>query len=165
LILGIGTPLVGRLALIDALSGRVREIAVATDPACPLHGERATIVDVTEIDTSDALARPPRGVPSLAASELDAFLAAHPRAFVLDVREPHERALGPAPQAVPIAASELEARLHELDTATEYVVACRVDAKSRWAAERMYDAGFRRLHHLEGGLLAYAATRPDFEFF
>jgi adenylyltransferase/sulfurtransferase len=130
-----------------------------------LHGEHPTIVDVAESEASDSLARPPRGVPSLVASELDAFLAAHPRAFVLDVREPHERALGPAPQAVAIAASELEARLHELDTATDYVVACRVDAKSRWAAERLYDAGFRRLHHLEGGLLAYAATRPDFEFF
>ncbi len=164
-ILGIGTPLVGRLALIDALAGRAREVAFASDPACPLHGEHPTIIDVVDSDASDSIARPPRGVPSLVAAELDAFLAEHPRAFVLDVREPHERALGPAPQAVPIAASELEARMHELDTATEYVVACRVDAKSRWAAERLYDAGFRRLHHLEGGLLAYAATRPDFEFF
>ncbi|MBD5605477.1 MAG: molybdopterin-synthase adenylyltransferase MoeB, partial [Candidatus Eremiobacteraeota bacterium] len=39
MILGIGTPLVGRLALIDALAGRVREVALATDPACPLHGD------------------------------------------------------------------------------------------------------------------------------
>jgi molybdopterin/thiamine biosynthesis adenylyltransferase/rhodanese-related sulfurtransferase len=165
LVLNIGEPLVGRLALIDALSGRAREVAFASDPACPLHGEHPTITDVVQSDASDSIVRAPRGVPSLVATDLDAFLAARPRAFVLDVRERHERALGPAPQAVPIAASELESRMHELDTATEYVVACRVDAKSRWAAERLYEAGFRRLHHLEGGLLASAATRPDFEFF
>jgi rhodanese-related sulfurtransferase len=45
------------------------------------------------------------------------------------------------------------------------VIACRVGTKSRWAAERLHSAGFRRLHHLDGGLLAYAALHPDFEFF
>jgi predicted sulfurtransferase len=27
------------------------------------------------------------------------------------------------------------------------------------------DAGFRRVKHLQGGLLAYAAQHPDFQFF
>jgi rhodanese-related sulfurtransferase len=83
----------------------------------------------------------------------------------LDVREPHERALGPAPQALVLAASELESRLGELDRTIDYVVACRIGVKSLWAVRRLAEAGFRRLHHLEGGLLAYAATHPDFEFF
>ena len=39
LILGIGTPLVGRLVLIDALDARVREVRIARDPACPLCGD------------------------------------------------------------------------------------------------------------------------------
>ncbi|HEX3549281.1 MAG TPA: rhodanese-like domain-containing protein [Candidatus Elarobacter sp.] len=81
------------------------------------------------------------------------------------MREPHETALGPAPRATHIPATELEARLHELDTANEYVIACRVGAKSAWAAQRLHDAGFRRLRHLHGGLLAYAAANTEFEFF
>jgi adenylyltransferase/sulfurtransferase len=163
LVLGIGTPLVGRLALIDALGGRVRDVAIASDPACPLHGDHPTIVDAVE--EPDAPLGPPRGAAALAAGDLDAFLAANPAARVLDVREPHERALGPAPQAVDVPASALDARLHELDASLEYVVACRIGAKSRWAVQRLRDAGFTRLRHLEGGLLAYAALRPDFEFF
>jgi adenylyltransferase/sulfurtransferase len=163
LILGIGTPLAGRLTLLDALSGSAREIAIPVDPACPLHGPHQTIFDVAE--SSEPVVPPPRGIASLAASELDAFLAAHPAALVLDVRDPHELALGPAPQSVHVPASALEARLHELDSAQTYVIACRVGAKSRWAAERLHSAGFRRLHHLDGGLLAYAALHPDFEFF
>ncbi len=164
LILGIGIPLAGRLLLVDALGARVREIAVAVDPDCPLHGERRTIFDVAPGTPEPAPARA-AGFLELSADELDEFLAAHPEAAVLDVREPHERALGAAPRAIEVPASALEARLSELDTARTYVVACRVGAKSRWAAERLYDAGFRRLGHLTGGLLRYAATRPDFEAF
>ncbi|MBD5634867.1 MAG: hypothetical protein IAI49_10345, partial [Candidatus Eremiobacteraeota bacterium] len=162
-VLGVGEPLVGRLALIDALAGRVRDVAVSVDPACPLHGSHATLLDVT--DDPDVPVAAPRGVAPLPAEALNAFLETHPAARVLDVREPHELALGPAPKSIHLPASRLDARLHELDTALEYVVACRVGAKSRWAAGRLYDAGFRRLHHLDGGLLAYAVTQPDFEFF
>jgi adenylyltransferase/sulfurtransferase len=162
LVLGIGRPLVGRLVLLDALDARVREVALAADPHCPLHGERPSIVDVSE-----ALPAPlaPLPVAELRPDELDAFLEAHPQARVLDVREPHEAALGPAPQSDLVPASVLEARLHELDSAREYVVACRVGVKSRWAAARLHDAGFRRLHHLAGGLLAYAVQRDDFDAF
>jgi adenylyltransferase/sulfurtransferase len=163
LVLGIGRPLTGRLALIDALSGTMREVALPSDPCCPLHGARPTIFDVAEEPAVAPAAAP--GARSIAATELDAFLARLPGARVLDVREPHERALGPAPQAVVLAASELESRLGELDRETDYVVACRVGVKSLWAVRRLREAGFRRLHHLEGGLLAYAATHPDFEFF
>jgi rhodanese-related sulfurtransferase len=62
-------------------------------------------------------------------------------------------------------ASELEARMHELDSAKRYVVACRVGAKSLWAVGRLRDAGFGRLVHLRGGLLAYAARNAEFDFF
>src|SRR5471032_2596782 len=54
LVLGIGTPLVGRLMLVDALDARVREIRLARDPACPLCGDTPTIRDVS----TDAFAAP-----------------------------------------------------------------------------------------------------------
>jgi adenylyltransferase/sulfurtransferase len=165
LVLGIGTSLAGRLLLVDALDARVREIALDSDPACPLHGDRPTIVDVLPEAPVLRPATPHAGVPVLGPLDLDAFLESHPAALVLDVREPHEAALGPAPRSVHVPAGTLEARMHELDTAREYVVACRVGVKSRWAAARLYDAGFRRLRHLEGGLLAYAAAQPEFEAF
>jgi len=165
LLLGIGSTLSGRLLLLDALAARVREIALEVDPACPLHGDRPTIFDVAADPEPPPPSPAPAGVPPLAAAGLDAFLAAHPAALVLDVREPHEAALGAAPQSVHVPASVLEARMHELDSAREYVVACRIGAKSRWAAGRLHDAGFRRLRHLEGGLLAYAAAQPEFEAF
>ncbi|HEY0798319.1 MAG TPA: rhodanese-like domain-containing protein, partial [Candidatus Baltobacteraceae bacterium] len=57
----------------------------------------------------------------------------------------------------------LEARMHELDTARTYIVACRVGHNSRWAAQRLREAGFGRVFHLRDGLLAYAVHNRDFE--
>ncbi len=162
LVLGIGRPLIGRLLLVDALDARVREIVLQRDAACALCGDRPSIVDVAET------VRPPErpsAVPELAAAALDALLAAIAGARILDVREPHEIVLGMPARAVHVPASQLEARMHELDSAQTYVVACRIGAKSRWAAQRLWDAGFRRLYHLDGGLLSYAAQAAAFDAF
>jgi adenylyltransferase/sulfurtransferase len=161
LILGIGEPLIGRLLLVDALDARVRDVRIARDPSCALCGERPSIRDVVaQPSQRDVL---PRGVLDLDLDGLDAALA--DGAVILDVREPHERALGEVPGAVPIPATVLEARLHELDTARTYVVACRVGAKSRWAARRLKEAGFGRVYHLRDGLLALAARDAAFDAF
>ena len=159
LILGIGTTLAGRLLLVDALDARVREVRIVRDPACPLCGDAPTIRTLDPSAPSPA----PSTIPEIDAAELDAMLASGAR--VLDVRDPHERVLGEIPNSVAIPAGELERRLHELDTAQTYVVACRIGQKSRWAAERMREAGFGRLYHLRDGLLAYAALDVDFGFF
>jgi adenylyltransferase/sulfurtransferase len=162
LVLGIGTPLAGRLMLIDALGARTREFAIPRDDACVLCGPNATLHD--PLAPSEP-APAPANFPEVAANELDAFLERDPQAQILDVRERHEAVLGLLPRTIHIPASELEARLHELDSARTYLVACRVGARSRWAAARLADAGFRRVAHLRDGLLAYAAAEASFDFF
>jgi molybdopterin/thiamine biosynthesis adenylyltransferase/rhodanese-related sulfurtransferase len=159
-LLGIGDPLIGRLMLVDSLDARVREVRFDRDPNCALCGTDATI---TETIAATYL-EPPRetDVPEVEAAELDAILR---DATLLDVREPHEAILGSVDGALQIPASQLEARMSELDSAASYVVACRVGAKSLWAVGRLRDAGFTRLAHLRGGLLSYAARHAEFEFF
>ena len=159
LILGIGTSLAGRLLLVDALDARVREVRVERDPACPLCGDAPTI---RELD-STAVAPVASTIPELDAADLDALVARGAR--VLDVRDTHERVLGMIAGSIAIPAGELERRLHELDSAQTYILACRVGVKSRWAAERLREAGFGKLFHLRDGLLAYAARDEAFGFF
>lgn len=158
LILDIGKPLIGRLLLIDALGAQVREIEIERDPSCALCGASPTIHDAALHVEEEERADVDETVPS----DLDRALE---DAVLLDVREPHEAVLGLVDGALHIPASELPARLHELDSARRYVVACRVGQKSLWAARLLRDAGFRRITHLHGGLLAYAAQHPEFEFF
>ena len=159
-LLGAGKLLRGRLMLIETLNARVREIQFARDPACALCGDAPTIADVRAIEYDDDDAR--EGIDEIEPAALDAALRS---ARLLDVRERHEIVLGTLDGSVNIPASQLEARMHELDSAQRYVVACRVGVKSRWAAQRLQEAGFARLAHLHGGLLAYAAQHPDFEFY
>ena len=45
LILGIGTPLAGRVLVFDALDMKFREFKIARDPACPVCGENPTITE------------------------------------------------------------------------------------------------------------------------
>jgi molybdopterin/thiamine biosynthesis adenylyltransferase/rhodanese-related sulfurtransferase len=162
LILGIGEPLIGTLALIDALETRVRHVRIAKDPGCPLCGEAPTITELRADDEDDEI---PRDRDELEPALLDALLAERPDVRVLDVRAPHEAVLGTLPNAVSIPADALEARLHELDSAVTYVVACRAGQVSLWAARRLRDAGFRRVHHLRGGFLRYAAYNEFLDVF
>jgi adenylyltransferase/sulfurtransferase len=158
LLLSIGQPLIGRLLLIDALGAQMREIEIDRDPLCALCGEHPTIHDaVAQTEEQD-----PVDVDEIAPADLNTVLS---NAVLLDVREPHEAILGLVDGALHVPASQLPARLHELDSAQRYVVACRVGQKSLWAARLLRDAGFRRIVHLQGGLLAYAAQHPDFQFF
>jgi rhodanese-related sulfurtransferase len=159
-LLRIGEPLIGRLMLIETLGARVREVRFERDPDCALCGERPSIQRADLIEDDDPAA--PQDLEEIEPGALEDALTT---ARLLDVREPHEAILGSLDGAIVIPASQLEARMHELDSSQRYVVACRVGAKSLWAVRRLRDAGFRRLLHLRGGLLAYAAQHPDFEFF
>jgi len=159
IVVGIGETLAGRLLLIETLVARVREIRFTRDADCAICGDRPTIASVSAMtynDDGDGV------IEEIEPAHLDSELA---RARLLDVREPHEVILGTVEGAITMPASLLEARMHELDSAQRYVVACRVGAKSRWAVRRLHEAGFSRLAHLRGGLLAYAAQHPDFEFY
>ncbi len=157
LLLDIGEPLIGRLLLVDALGAHVREIAFEREGSCELCSDDPIITEVRE----PAEEEPVSDLHEVAVDDLDEALQ---RATLLDVREPHEAALGVLAGALHIPASELAGRLHELDSAKRYIVACRVGMKSLWAARLLRDAGFR-VEHLRGGLLAYAAKDEDFAFF
>ena len=158
LLLGIGEPLYNRLMLIDALQARTREVRYEPDPACQLCGSDQRLFDVSPLVQADE----DSGLQEISARELDTALAG---ATLLDVREPHEMILGTVAGAVHLPASQLEARLHELDSARTYIVACRVGVKSRWVAQRLADAGFERVIHLRDGLLGYAVLHDDFAIF
>lgn len=82
---------------------------------------------------------------------------------VLDVRTPKEFAEGHVPGAINISHDELEARLPELeaDRDRDVVVYCRSGKRTGLALDVLEKAGFKRLYHLEGDYLGWAAaSRP-----
>jgi sulfur-carrier protein adenylyltransferase/sulfurtransferase len=152
-LLGLDHEAATDLVTFDILGNRISKIFLPADPECKLCGDHASISELSvlydEDGDDDWLGL------TVTAEKLDELLAEGQNVVLLDVRENGERDSTPSSPALHIPASELEQRLFELDTAKEYVVACRVGIVSRWAASRMRDAGFKRLRHLDGGMLAY----------
>jgi len=136
LITGIGRPLLGRIAMIDALAGTVRE--------APLRASRATAS--APLSPVDAVA------------EVD-----HPAdgAVVIDVREAEEVARGMLPGArhLPLAAllESVDSTAAEL-AGSEVVVVCQVGARARRAAQALRGRGVNAVV-LRGGMDGYERRR------
>jgi adenylyltransferase/sulfurtransferase len=162
LILGIGKPLIGRLALFDALAFSWREIELRKDPACVVCGEAPTIRAPIDYEAfcgvrGEEAAVDASGVPTVSPEEVNRRRRAGEPITILDVREPHEAAIVAIPGATLVPLSELPARLHELDSTQSYTLSCHKGTRSVQAYQLLHQAGFRRLRVLEGGVDAWAA--------
>jgi adenylyltransferase/sulfurtransferase len=164
LLLGIGDSLVGRLLLFDALGLRFRELRLRKDPDCPVCGERPTIrglIDYEEfcgLPQAREAERAESEVPTITARELKARLDRGDDLDIVDVRDPHEWAIG---NLEPLGArlmplGELPERMHELDSAREIVLHCRTGGRSARALQALRRAGFGKLLNLKGGILAWS---------
>ena len=160
LVLGRGTPLIGRLLLVDALAMQFRELKLRKNPGCPVCGPRATIHQLIDYDEFCGIRGEENrvqatGVPEMQVEELKRRLDAGDDLYVLDVREPHEyRICNLGAPLIPLG--DLPQRVHELDRSREIVVHCRSGARSARAAEFLQQAGFLKVHNLAGGILAWA---------
>src|ERR1700751_2537405 len=159
LILGKGDPLIGRLLLVDALSMKFRELKLRKNPDCPACGTHRTItklIDYNEFCGIRGEEKPVEtGIPEMQVEELKRRLDAGDDLFVLDVREPHEYQIcnigGPL-----IPLGDLPKRVSELDSSREIVAHCRSGVRSGKAVAFLQQAGFKKVHNLAGGILAWA---------
>lgn len=104
-------------------------------------------------------AAPETQVGRMAAAEARAFLAAHPEALVLDVRNPDEwdDQYGHIEGARQIPLPELSGRVAEVEGWRDkpIVLVCRSGRRSQTAAELLASLGYRQLFNLEGGMIAW----------
>jgi sulfur-carrier protein adenylyltransferase/sulfurtransferase len=159
LILGKGDPLIGRLLLIDALGMKFRELKLRKNPDCPACGTHRTItklIDYNEFCGIRGEEKPVEaGVPEIQVEELKRRLDAGDDLFVLDVREPHEYQIcNIGGHLIPLG--DLPKRVHELDSSREIVAHCRSGVRSGKAVAFLQQAGFKKVHNLAGGILAWA---------
>jgi adenylyltransferase/sulfurtransferase len=162
LILGQGSPLVGRLILYDALQMSFREFKVRRNPRCPICGDQPTItglIDYEQFCGVRGQAAAPAGSTAMAeitVEELKARMDRGEEVFLLDVRNPPEFDLCRIPGSVLIPLPTLPQRLNELDRSREIVVHCKSGVRSQKAIEFLRANGFTRLVNVQGGILAWA---------
>lgn len=152
---GIGTPLVGRLLLYDALRMKFREIALARDPDCPVCGDAPTITTLVAYDQAcDTTIRNTDMKDEMTVHELKQWRdSAHPHVLI-DVREPFEHASANIDGAILIPMGEILSRLAEVPTDHPVVVQCQSGGRSARVTAALRAKGYDAVN-LAGGIQAW----------
>ena len=164
ILLGIGSPLTGKLLLYNALDMSFDFVTLKKNPKCRVCGPNADIKEL--IDYEEFCGVPGRGHDEgsagagwdIDATELADLLARPNAPILLDVREPHELEISKLNNALNIPLGSLAAHLSELDSAREMVVFCKGGTRSTRALELLVSAGFKKVKNLRGGINAWARS-------
>lgn len=129
LITGVGRPLLGQVAVVDALQGGVRLLSLGASAP-----HRASVIT---------------------AAQLSAALAEGASITLVDVRDPEEGEALPGAIRLPMEAIEDGASPSSADA--EYVVVyCASGVRSQWAADLLVTRGLVGTRSLAGGIAAWA---------
>jgi len=80
-------------------------------------------------------------------------------AVILDVREPHEWALGTLPGSTLMSMREIPGRIQEIDQDTAVLCVCRSGSRSAQVAAFLAHNGYENVANMTGGLKALGMQR------
>ncbi|MHC6221647.1 molybdopterin-synthase adenylyltransferase MoeB [Arthrobacter sp. MMS24-S77] len=157
LITGVGRSMLGRVALFDALGGSWREIKVSKDP------EAEPITELTDYEAFCGITPAPPGdlIRTVTATELYGMLAARAAGEsdfeLVDVREIGEHEIVSIDGSVLIPQGRILAgeAWTELPQDKEIVFHCKAGTRSATVLAAAQRAGYTRVSHLDGGILAW----------
>lgn len=157
LIIGIGEHLSGKLLIIDSLNLQSRIVEVNKNAECPLCGTNPSITKVEDFDYEDfcGLKVQEEEIPieGFTAEEFAKRIADGDPITIVDVREPHERAILRFPNAIVIPIGQLARRKNELDPEKDTIFICKQGMRSILAINTLREAGYTGpMYNLKGGL-------------
>ena len=162
LILGKGSPLIGRLLLVDALGMKFRELKLRKNPECPVCGENPTVKELIDYQQFCGIMPESKedkavknGIPQLTVKELKRRRDAGESVYLLDVREPYEYQIAQIGGTL-IPQNDVPNRLSEIPKDREIIVQCRSGARSQKIAEFLKQNGYPQVVNLAGGILAWS---------
>ncbi|TPW72814.1 ThiF family adenylyltransferase [Schumannella sp. 10F1B-5-1] len=148
---GPGEPLLGRVAIVDALTARLSEVRFVRAP------EREPVTALVDYELLCGL---PSASEEVTAAALREELDGPEAPALLDVREPWEVDLVALPGAIALPLARLD-ELAESDESgigpdDRLVIYCHHGVRSAAALTRLRERGFTRVRHLRGGIDAWA---------
>jgi adenylyltransferase/sulfurtransferase len=148
LLTGVGDPLLGRIAVLDAWGARWAEVPVTTRAAEPSRPHPAGV---------SVPAAVPASLRALAPAELAELLAAG-AVTLLDVREPGELSIATIPGAVAVPLGQLLAGTGRdvIPKDLPVVVYCHLGVRSLQAGLALLADGWPDVAHLAGGIDAWS---------
>ncbi|WP_420604176.1 molybdopterin-synthase adenylyltransferase MoeB [Flagellimonas sp.] len=161
LILGNGSPLIGRLLLYNALDMRFTEIKLKANPDCPVCGNHRTIKELIDYEVFCGISKGGESKhenvkDEISVAEFSRLLKLDDDFFLLDVREPFEYDICNIPKAVLVPAGRVKNNLSKIPTNKKIVVVCHHGGRSRKIVDYLTNEGFQNVFNLEGGMDRYA---------
>lgn len=159
LIVGDAEPLIGRLLLVEAWSTHFTELSISKNPDCPVCGQQPSITELIDyqefcgVGGHDDQETP---IASITATDLKTRLDAGEPVQLVDIREPHERALSPFPAAHAVPYGQLVRRIDEFDPSVDLIFLCTIGQRSVFAIRALERAGYQgALLNLKGGVAGW----------
>lgn len=157
LITGIGTTLLGRVLIFNALDMTWRELKVRRDPAAE------PIKELADYEAFCGLAAPTEdddsGMPSVSVTELEDLLqqrAQGTRDFdLIDVREPGEYEIVRIEGATLTPQNRILSGETTLDPERETYVHCKVGGRSAKVVQYLREQGARKVYNVDGGIIQW----------
>ncbi len=162
LIIGKGTPLIGRLLFIDILNMEPRILKLRKDPECPVCGENPTVTELIDYQEFCGIGRGEEtkeekpAVEEITVEEFSLIKENKADIVLIDVREPHEYEICSMEGSRLIPLGELKDRTDELDPRDNIVVHCHHGGRSMKAATFLVEQGFSKVKNLKGGIDEWA---------
>lgn len=156
LIIGIGEHLDGRLLIIDSLNLHSKILNVHKNEKCPVCGKNPSILKIQDFDYEDfcGLKQEEDEIPveGMEPDELAHRIEQGEPLTIVDVREPHERAIQRFPNAIVIPIGQLARKQKELDPDIDTVFICKEGKRSILAIRTLREAGYKGvMYNLKGG--------------
>ncbi|MDR1894197.1 MAG: molybdopterin-synthase adenylyltransferase MoeB [Spirochaetales bacterium] len=151
--------LAGRLLLFDGWKMKFRELKLDKDPHCPLCGKNPSLHGLIDYEQFCGLRKNEEEAPveTISAKELKERFDRKDPLQIIDIREPHERAIVKFPQAKAIPLGQMARRIGEFDPAVDAVFICKIGQRSIFAIRALREAGYPgRLLNLKDGVNAWA---------
>ena len=162
LIIGKGTPLIGRLLFIDILDMEPKILKLRKDPECPVCGENPTVTELINYEEFCGIGRGEEAeegkplVEQITVEEFSLIKKNKADIILIDVREPHEYEICSIEGSRLIPLGELKDRTDELDPRDDIVVHCHHGGRSMKAATFLVEQGFSKVKNLKGGIDEWA---------
>lgn len=157
LIIGIGESLDGKLLALDSLYLHSRIVEVHKSENCPICGSHASIHEVNDYDYDDFCGLRQNedeiSVEGISPDELAERIERRDTLTIVDVREPHERAIHRFPNAIVIPIGQLARRQKELNPDIDTIFICKEGKRSILAIKTLREAGYKGpMYNLQGGI-------------
>jgi adenylyltransferase/sulfurtransferase len=162
IILGIGTSMVGKLLLYDALDISLQTINVRKNPACKICGPHPQIThlidyeDFCGVPANDHADLHANSTTEITPTDLADRLQKGESIRLIDLRDPVEMQISSLPGAECIPFHLLPEQMGKLDPNQEIVVFCHIGLLSTYAVRILQEAGFQNVKNLRGGINAWA---------